>query len=189
MRLFVAINLPENIKEVVERMINDLEIGINQHKSAAEIRFLPKENWHLTVTFLGYQPEEAINSILKSIKETATNFNQIRIDFESISYGPPDKPARMVWLVGAKETSRTLNELKIKLENKLIENGVRFKRGNRPFNAHLALARFSEYLGKMPNNLIAPLTLSFEAETLDLMESHLKRSGAEYETLFEFDFH
>jgi len=34
--------------------------------------------------------------------------------FENISYGPPDKPARMIWLNGTKQTSKTLSELKIK---------------------------------------------------------------------------
>ncbi len=193
MRLFIAINLPENVKDVIEKITNDSKISINQRvnqlKSAAEIRFLPKKNWHLTITFLGYQPPEALDSILKSIEKTAAQFNPVKIDFESISYEPPGQPARMVWLVGAKKTSEELSKLKIKLDETLIENGVKFKQNNQPFNAHLTLARFSDILGKLPEKLITPLLLSFEAETLDLMESHLKQTGAEYEVLSEFDFH
>jgi len=192
MRLFIAINLPENVKDTIEKITNDSKISINQrvnqHKSAAEIRFLPKKNWHLTITFLGYQPPEAVGPILKSLEKTASCFNPLWINFESISYGPPGNSARMIWLAGAKETSEDLNELKTELDKSLIENGVRFKLENRLFNAHLTLARFSNALGKMPDNLIAPLPLSFKAKGLDLMESRLKRSGAEYESISNFVF-
>ncbi len=185
MRLFIAINLPEKTKNtIIEEAVNKIRPLFDD----CSARFLSPENWHLTIAFLGYQPEEALNPIRESIKETASNFNRVRIDFESINYGPPDKPARMVWLVGAKKTSEKLNELKINLEKTLIENGVKFKQESRLFNAHLTLARFKNPLGKLPNYLIAPLPLSFETETLDLMESRLKRSGAEYESISQSAF-
>lgn len=184
MRLFIAINLPEEIKNKIEEAME--KIGpLFDNQSA---RFSPKKNWHLTITFLGYQPLEATSPILKSIEETAANFKPIKIDFENISYGPPDKPARMIWLVGTKKTSQTLSELKIKLEDALVKNGIKFKQENRLFNAHVTLVRFPEPLSKLPDRLIAPLTLSFEAQTLDLMESHLKRTGAEYEIISQFAF-
>jgi len=183
MRLFIAINLPEKTKNTIEEAVNKIQPLFD-----ASARFLSPKNWHLTITFLGYQPQEAIGPILKAIKETANNFSPITIDFESISYGPPDKPARMVWLVGTKQTSKILSDLKIKLENALIENGVKFKQENRPFNTHITLVRFSNILGKLPNYLITQLPLSFEAKTLDLMESHLKRSGAKYEPISQFAF-
>ncbi|MDP3052506.1 MAG: RNA 2',3'-cyclic phosphodiesterase [bacterium] len=185
MRLFIAINLPEKTKNVIEEAVNKIKPLFDNYSA----HFSPKNNWHLTITFLGYQPPEALDSILKSIKETAAQFTHVKIDFESISYGPPGKPARMVWLTGVKKTSEKLNELKIKLDETLIENGIKFKQDNRRFNAHLTLVRFPDPLGKLPDKLITPLSLSFEAETLDLMESHLKQTGAEYEVLSEFDFH
>jgi len=192
MRLFIAINLPENIKEVVERMVNDLKISINQlnqHKSAAEIRFLPKENWHLTITFLGYQPDEAVSLILKPIQETAADFDPVLIKFEKIIYGPPGKPARMLWLAGAEKTSRNLGEIKEKLENELIKNKVNFRQENRQFHTHLTLARFQYEEVELPKKVPLPkIDCCFEAKTLDLMESRLKRTGAEYESISRFAF-
>lgn len=184
MRLFIAINLPEKTKNTIEKAVNKIQPLFDDFPA----RFLSPKNWHLTITFLGYQPQEAVGPILKAIEETADNFNPIEIDFESISYGPPDRPARMVWLVGTKQTSEILSELKLKLEDTLAKNGVRFQKENRSFSAHLTLVRFSGALGKLPNKSISPLSLSFEAKTLDLMESHLKRTGAEYEPLSQFAF-
>lgn len=184
MRLFIAINLPEEVKNKIAEAMEKIKPIFDN----VPVRFLSPKNWHLTIVFLGYQPSETVGPILKSIEKTAADFNPLKIGFESISYGPPDKPARMIWLVGTQKTSQTLSELKTKLEDALIENGVKFKRENRLFNAHITLVRFSNPLGKLPDNLITPLSLSFEAKTLDLMESHLKRTGAEYEIVFQFAF-
>jgi 2'-5' RNA ligase len=183
MRLFIAINLPQEIKDKIEEAVIKIQLLFN-----FPVRFLTPKNWHLTITFLGYQPDKAVSLILKSVQETAAGFGPVLIKFEKIIYGPPGKPARMLWLAGAEETSRNLGEIKNKLEDSLVENGVKFNRENRLFNAHLTLARFSNPLTKLSDDLIAPLSLSFEAKTLDLMESRLKRSGAEYETISQFAF-
>ncbi len=188
MRLFIAINLPEEIKNKIEEAMKKINPELSQKIDNYPAHFSPKKNWHLTITFLGYQPQETVNSVLESIKETTTYFNPPKIDFENISYGPLDSPARMVWLVGAEKTSRTLAELKIKLEDALIKNGVKFKQEKRAFSTHVTLVRFREPLGRLPDRLITPLSLSFEAQSLDLMESHLKRAGSEYETVSQFAF-
>lgn len=184
MRLFIAINLSEEAKNTIKEAVDKIKPPFDDYSA----RFLSPKNWHLTVTFLGYQPPEALAPIRESIRETASDFNRVRIDFKNIVYGPPDKSARMIWLTGDEKTSEKLNELKISLEKTLVANGVKFKQENRIFNAHLTLARFGNPLGKLPDYLIAPLFLRFEAETLDLMESRLKRNGAEYEKISEFAF-
>ena len=165
------------------------------------IRWLPPENWHLTISFLGYQPDEAINSILKSIKETAKNFSAAKIEFEKIMIAPPNKSPRMIWLAGTKETSKILSEIKNKLEDELIKNGARFKKDNREFNCHLTLARFSETrintdIERINTDIISinhylnqhKSAFAFYAKNLDLMEAHLKPTGAEYEILASISF-
>lgn len=103
----------------------------------------------------------------------------------------------MIWLTGTKQTSKILGEIKDKLEDELVKNGVRFKRDKRPFNGHLTLARFQFNFGKsnLPKldnikevGLPDIENLSFTAKSLDLMESRLKRTGAEYEILQSIDF-
>ncbi len=183
-RLFIAINLPDNIKNVIEKSLSNLP------KLAGEIRFLSRKNWHLTISFLGYQPDEAIGPILESIKETVKNFPAPTIKFEKVIWAPPDKPARMIWLTGSKETSELIGEIKNYLEDSLVKNGVRFRIENRPYNAHLTLARFNLAKPDLLKEVKLPNieNLSFEAGSLDLMESHLKRIGAEYEVLTKLTF-
>ena len=57
-RIFLAIQIPESLKNILEDRLKPL---INE----GEIRFMPKENWHITVSFLGYLSNEEIE-ILKS---------------------------------------------------------------------------------------------------------------------------
>jgi 2'-5' RNA ligase len=187
-RLFIAINLPENLKRQIQNIVDEIGSSLN-----GEARFAPPENWHLTISFLGYQPDEAINPILDSIKNTAQNraatVNSRSAVFEKIIFGPPNKQPRMIWLTGAGETSKILGVIKNELENNLIKNGVKFQREHRPYNAHLTLARFQagevENIKEIKLPQINPL--NFEIQSLNLMESHLKRTGAEYEKLAEID--
>jgi 2'-5' RNA ligase len=207
-RLFIAINLPKTARDKIGEAIAGLE------KIYPNERFISPENWHLTISFLGYQPDEAFGPILEAIKETAANFSGPEIELEKIILAPPDKPEkRMVWLIGAEKTSEMLGELKNNLEEKLMGNKVAFKPENRQYNSHLTLVRM-EYPSR---SFLAPdlpdfRPIVFRAESLDLMESHLnpvrnrpaegtatialgrsvsngvKRSGAEYEVLSAFKF-
>jgi 2'-5' RNA ligase len=185
-RLFVAINLPREIKQKLETEVEKLKKLFME--AGFDIRFLLPENWHLTISFLGYQIEEDLNSIIEATQMTVKKFENPKIEFEKINYGPPDKPPRMIWLVGSKETSQKLTLIKDFLEKELINRGVRLvRREYRLFNSHLTLAKFELSRKSLPP-IEKSFSHKFEAKSLDLMESHLKRTGAEYEILARFDF-
>ncbi|NCO15403.1 RNA 2',3'-cyclic phosphodiesterase [Candidatus Wolfebacteria bacterium CG18_big_fil_WC_8_21_14_2_50_39_7] len=187
-RLFIAINLPEEVKRKITGLIK--QINPEKFSDKSNFHWLSPENWHLTLVFLGYQPDETISPILESIKETAQHFPMSTIEFEKIILAPPGKTPRMIWLCGTKETSKALGEIKKYLDDSLIKNGVGFQKENRPFNTHLTLARFNFGKSDFSKEIGFPNieNLFFTAESLDLMESHLKRAGAEYETLSKMDF-
>ena len=54
-RIFLAINIPLTVKKVIEDEINEL-----RQKIPPGIRFLYKDTWHITVSFLGNQADEDI---------------------------------------------------------------------------------------------------------------------------------
>lgn len=182
-RLFIAINLPNRIKEEIQQIIDKLQINIRN-----KIKFLSPENWHLTITFLGYQPGEALPSLLRSLETITQNYSNTlkntRIVFGNIVLAPQEKMSRMIWLQGAPETSGALSKIKKELEDQLEKVGINFKREYRPYQAHLTLARFEPgELRTLPNIRFALPSLFFTPVSLDLMESHLKRTGAQYELL------
>ena len=184
-RLFLAINIPKDIKQKIAKKRDVLESLV------PGVRFVGKENWHITLVFLGEQSDEAILPIIKSMKDLIPSFTSPEINFSDISYGPLKGAPRMIWLNGDENTSKTLSVLKTQLEDELIKNGVRFKLENRGFRTHITLAKFSEdQRSSLPDlgGEFKGLNWFFEAEGLDLVESHLSGKGAEYEVLQRIEF-
>ncbi len=94
-RLFIAINIPDKVKNEIDAVIH----GVSLEEGG---RLISPENWHLTISFLGHQPEEKINLIVEAIKETVANFSSPEINLEKIIYGPVSQP-RMIWLTGSEK--------------------------------------------------------------------------------------
>lgn len=176
--MFVAINLPEDIKADLQA-----EIAKIRGQYGSEARFLSPENWHLTIVFLAYQSDDGIDKINQALAETARSCAAPTIRFEKIVYGPVGRTPRMIWLTADNRTSKELADIKNTLEQKLYEKGVNFKQEYREFHGHLTLARFEATARRELPPLEAPFNRQFLAGTLDLMESHLKRTGAEYDIL------
>lgn len=182
-RVFVAINLPIGIKRSLGTAVDKISPLFGR-----EVRFLSADNWHLTIEFLAYQDDHSIGLITKALGKVAAEFTPPPINFERIVYGPPDKPPRMIWLTCGKETSLALGKIKDSLERELFALGVRFRQEHRQFNAHLTLARFDTGSKEELPKLDIAFNGNFPADSIDLMESHLKKSGAQYEVLSKFEF-
>ena len=191
-RVFVAINLDEKtiieIAELIDECRKKLPRGIEN-----QIRFLPPENWHITLSFLGYQDEADIEKIKAVLEETAKGYpstssgnNLFEVRFERIIWGPLERTPRMIWLLGDGSTSKKLGEIKNRLEDILETNDVPFDRETRPLNAHITLARFDMRLPQPKPEIEKAVELRFEAKSLDLMESQLSRGGAQYTILQKF---
>lgn len=179
-RVFVAVNLPSEIKKLIAE-----ELSLIKRKfQSREIRFINPENWHITISFLGYQSDESVNAINESLQTVAGQYQSCKIKLEKIVYGPPKAP-RMIWLVAA--ASEKLSALKSDLEKKLVEKSIRFKRENRPFTAHITLARFARTGRKQLPEIEKNLDWQFEVKSLELMQSVLKPTGAEYGVLTSFN--
>ena len=183
-RLFIAINLPQNIKNKIAAEIEKV-----RYEFTNDIRFLEPENWHITLVFLGYQKDELVTNILEAIGDTIQDFPVPRIELSDIGYGPVDKTPRMIWLNGSLNTSKTLTEIRSPLVNALLDGGVNFKQEYRGFKTHITLARFQASARKNLPLIDKKIDWNFTAKSVDLMESHLARSGATYQKLASIEFH
>lgn len=181
-RLFIAIPVPEEIKS----RISDLIAGFEGIRGLPQgIRFAPPENWHFTLTFLGYQPEPAA----PLVKETIINFRasqqalKLELKFERVIFGPPGPQPRMIWLTSTRETSEKLGKIKKELEDRLEMKGVKWQHELRPYQGHLTLARFPELPRRNLPAIEKEINWQYEAKEINLMKSTLKKTGAEYEVL------
>jgi len=195
-RIFIAINLPEEIKQELEKF--------QSQWPELPVRWVKPENLHITLAFLGYLADEELVEVLKIAREIAKRNNPFSINLIKICYGPPKKmpysktesltgrPAsggnrlpRMVWVEG--EKSKELANLKNDLEKSLLES-VHFSQENRAFSPHITLGRIKQWEFRQIEPEERPIvneeiSLSFEVNSIEVMESKLKKEGAEYTNL------
>ncbi|MEK7612220.1 MAG: RNA 2',3'-cyclic phosphodiesterase [Patescibacteria group bacterium] len=188
LRLFAAIPIPDDI---VKRIFKELESV--ERNISFPIRFIRTEDMHITLTFLGEQKKDVIASITNALLHTAERFDSPRITFTDITYGPKNRgehvyTPRMIWLNGSVETSDALGKIKEDFEDQLLDEGLRFTREYRKFTCHVTLARFQAEHKIDSSELNIPFNVAFDASEIQLVQSRLKKSGSEYETLAEFEF-
>ncbi|MDD2731782.1 MAG: RNA 2',3'-cyclic phosphodiesterase [Candidatus Pacebacteria bacterium] len=177
-RIFIAVNLPEDIKE---------KLNEYQYKwSDLPAKWTKKDNIHITLAFLGYIRDEELIEVCKLVKEVSQRHSPLSINLNKICYGPLKKiPPRMVWAVG--ENSDDFISLKNDLDKSLI-GSVNFHAEKREFSLHITLARVNQWGFKKIEPEERPvvdedINLTFEADSIDIMESELKRGGPKYDIL------
>ena len=178
-RVFIAINLPEEVKK---------ELGgfYNKHPELPA-KWTKKDNLHITLEFLGDLTDVEIGEVCLAVKEIAKNHKPFDIVLNKITYAPPKKnPPRMVWCDG--EKSDELVDLKDDLQEVLLGK-VSFKPDSiSGFIPHITLAKILEMefrnfdLDERPE-INEDIDLVFTVESIEVMESELKRGGPVYTIL------
>lgn len=169
-RVFIAINLPENIKRSLA--------PFQKRWPEIPVRWTRPENLHITLEFLGYVKDEELVEILKNTQEIALRHSVFDINLNKICYGPPNKPPRMIWAVG--EESKELSSLKKDLGD------------DQKFVPHITLGRLRKWEWQRLDSEDRPeinenIDLQFTVNSIELMESVLRRGGPEYKELSSFN--
>jgi len=144
-------------------------------------RWTKPENLHITLEFLGYIKDEELLKVCQIVKEVALRNNSFEINLFKVCYGPQNKkPPRMVWAVG--ERSEEFTSLKNDLDKALSISE------NREFSPHITLGRIRQWDWRRVEPEERPeidedVNLNFSVDSIEIMESQLKRGGAEYTIL------
>jgi len=178
-RVFIAINLPEDIK----KRLSDYQ----KKWLTLPVRWTPKENIHITLIFLGYLNDEELLEVIKIVQEVASRNSSFCLNLTKILYAPPKKfPPRMIWVEG--KESQELANLQKDLENSLLSSVALAKEDineTRPYAPHITLGRIKswEFRRVEPEereSVSEEISLNFPVESIEVMESQLKRGGPEY---------
>jgi 2'-5' RNA ligase len=156
-RLFVAVWPPE---EVIA------ELTSLRRKDQRGVRFVPPENWHLTLRFLGEADPDVVAAALDGTDLPGATV-RLGPGVDVIAERAIVIPADGLDALAAAVAARTAS----------IGQAPRKR-----FVGHLTLARIKPHAA-MPPALGAYLTASFEVEEIALVRSRLHPEGARYETL------
>ncbi len=180
LRLFIAVELPEEVLRYIGRTVEEL-----RRHGIPGIRWVRGEGVHLTLKFLGDASEEQVPGILSAMRDAADGTSPFVLQVQGAGAFPSLRNPRVLWL-GVEGDMGPLLLIYERLEKALEAQG--FARETRAFSAHLTLGRVNGRLSPTPLEKLAdameglrttpPLALPVAA--LSLMESQLTPSGAIY---------
>jgi RNA 2',3'-cyclic 3'-phosphodiesterase len=175
MRLFVAIELPGNINEYLQKLQKRIDTSCGKFTLTRDI--------HLTLKFLGDVPECRVDNIKKEL--ASIRFISIKLELSDMGIFPNRKYAKVIW-VGLKEDPE-INKLQIDIDNKMQNLG--FSRDRR-FHPHLTLVRvkFISNEEQFWKNIDSIKTENkrFEANEFALFKSTLTSQGPIYEKMMVY---
>jgi 2'-5' RNA ligase len=176
MRLFIAIELPEEIKQGLAKAQEQLKGG------GAGASWTRPEGIHLTLKFLGEVPEPKAPEIMSALTAAVRGTGVFRIEVSGAGAFPNARNPRVLW-IGVTGDIEKLAALQASVEGAMMKLG--FEPEARKFSPHLTLARI-KYLRPRDNwqtaiGEIRDVNLGgFEADHVSLMKSELHPQGAVY---------
>jgi RNA 2',3'-cyclic 3'-phosphodiesterase len=128
MRLFTAIDLPDEILLRLERLISAL-------RSEALIHWSPLDNLHITTKFIGQWRDERLNELDGALASLRPR-DPFPIELRNLGWFPNARSPHTLWIgVHGDELHRLARETEEKLE------ALGIARETREFSPHLTLAR------------------------------------------------
>lgn len=175
MRLFVAADLTDEQRAALRSKVE----AARQAALFDFIRWIPEENWHATLAFIGDREESDLDSLVALIEACLLAANPLQVQPHRIQAFPSRQQPRLLALKA--EPSSSLSQLYFQLNQTL---GL--KEAARQFRFHVTVARFRDQDEETIRNLnesIRDLTEiggTWHIPRLTLYESSLKQSGATY---------
>lgn len=181
MRLFTAIDLPQEILLRLERLLSAL-------RPEALVKWSPLDNLHVTTKFIGQWPQDRLDQLSAAL-DNVTGRASFPIVIRDFGWFPDERSPRVFWIgvhggealtALARETEEALRPLGIAVET-------------RPFFPHLTLARIKSpvplrALRQKVEDLQPALLGEFQASSFALFRSDPGSNASIYRKLGEYKF-
>lgn len=192
MRLFVALDIEQQIRERIASFVSEMR-GL-----APAVRWVQPESLHITLKFIGERPDgevKAIEDVLRTI--AARSF---QVSFRGAGFFPNEKSARVFWI--GIQPDAPIGKLAAHIERSLVPLGIEPEK--RAFSPHLTLARAGSgsgapgrQKGDRPNRSFSALQAklgampapdfgTMNAAEFFLYRSQLSSRGAQYTKIVRF---
>ncbi len=170
MRLFIAIDLPKEIKD----HLYNLQSKVKDAKS----NWVAKSKLHITLKFLGEVEEGKLEEIKQRIQVQHPSF---QLTLASLGFFPNAEDPKVIWVGVQPEDG--LRALQQKVDGELL---TMFP-DEQQFKAHITLGRVKtirrkESFQKSLRELEVK-SITFEVKEFTLYSSNLRRGGASYEVI------
>ena len=175
LRLFVAFEVPEAVRSDLSRAVQPLR------ERFPKARWVPTENQHVTVKFLGSTFPRLVEWVSSTVGEVAAGQALFETRVADLGAFPNARRARVLW-AGLDDPGARSGALAGALDEALARE---FKVEKRPFTPHLTVARFEPPVG-LDLDEVGFVSELFVVDRVVLFRSHLRRPAPVYEPMAAF---
>lgn len=178
-RLFIAINLPEALKDKLAQLILELE----KRNKQLPIKWVNPKGLHLTLHFLGYLEKQQIPQVEKTLQKVCSKYKPFVMKINNLDGFPNFKNPRIIFINCKEADGENAKSIQKAIGVELERAG--FNVQFRSWHEHITLARVKTKC--QPN--IPRVEISdnkFEVKSIELMESKLTPTGARYSVVKSF---
>lgn len=169
MRLFIALDLPTDLREALSPLLQEKIPGA---------KWVSSETLHLTLRFLGECPEETLAELRTGLK--GISCPPFSLALKGVGTFPNPQRARVLW--AGLETGPELYALQNQVES--LAQALGFQAETKTFSPHLTLARLKypapREIGRFLEKFRELNSPPFPVEEFHLYSSHLSPRGAEH---------
>ena len=185
MRLFIGIELPEDLKSSAAASAGRVREHIAAAAPGAQVRWVVPANLHITIWFLGEVREPRVEALTAALKEPL-DVRPFTLRVGGAGAFPPSGAPRAIWL-GIAAGREGLVAIHDRLRSRLVPLG--FEPDGREYNPHLTVARVKDV--RPPGRTAMRRALregtgdigECEVAKATLFASRLTPRGSEYEVL------
>jgi 2'-5' RNA ligase len=183
-RAFLAMEPPEHILQAVAHMQEKLKREIS-----GRISWTKPQGQHLTLKFFGDISTEDVKNICAAVQNRIASESSLNLKIERLGVFPDAHRPRVLWCGFTGEVEK-LSVLRKQLDDDFA--GIGFPGEDRPFRAHITLARIKDVhglagIGEALTKHSGFAAGEFVCKELILFQSKLSPQGAVYTKLAEFE--
>ncbi|MBI5555919.1 MAG: RNA 2',3'-cyclic phosphodiesterase [Elusimicrobia bacterium] len=181
MRIFVAIGVDQEIKNKVVEVQEQLKL------SKADVRWVAKDNLHLTLHFCGEVNDQQAQDIIHTCRGLASEFAPFSLGLKHLGSFPPYGDPRLIWTGVENGREEAITLIEATKRHLTMVTGVTEKKDISP---HLTIGRIrtTANIGVLTTQLHKLANLEFGTQMVDkiiVMGSKLKPTGPQYAVLEE----
>jgi len=177
-RTFIAVELSPGVKHRAGELVKKLK------PTGADVKWVPPEQMHLTLKFLGEVPRDDIIPLCRITQEVAAQIQPFDLGFRGTGAFPHTDHPRSLW-IGVEEGLEEIRALQKALEQAIYEK-LGFAKERRQFTPHLTIGRVHRATPEM--NDVMEANSEFEGEFSEVDElvifaSYKEPGGQRYEAM------